>query len=120
MISSDLWSIPGGVIRSGESENEDGEVRIKPSCFIRIMCEKLLDEKSGKLTDEYQHMEQELTNLFNYRQEDIIFRGVVDDRQSFKLVTLVQWSLQIRGYFFPKQSNKGIFIRFGSNNKNLS
>lgn len=83
---SDLWSIPGGVIRSGESENENGQVRIKPSCFIRIMCEKLLDESSGKLTDEYQHLEQELTSLFNYRQEDIIFRGVVDDRESFKSI----------------------------------
>ena len=78
-----MWALPGGVVRAGESEYIDGRVVIKSSCVIRIFVQKLLNEGSGKLPEKYSHLEQKINDFFTYTDDNIVFRGVADDRKVF-------------------------------------
>ena len=79
-----MWALPGGVVRVGESEPVNGTVRIKPSCVIRIFVQKLLNESSGQLPEKYRHLDEKINEFFTYTDENIIFRGVADDRNCVK------------------------------------
>ena len=78
-----MWALPGGVVRAGESELiGGGTVRIKPSCVIRIFVQKLLNESSGLLPEKYRHLDEKINAFFTYNDDNIIFRGVADDRNT--------------------------------------
>ena len=96
-----MWALPGGVVRAGESECIDGRVVIKSSCVIRIFVQKLLDQPNGKLPEEYSHLEQKINNFFTYTDDNIVFRGVADDRKVFKCL-----KFQLGTFFMSNNQNK--------------
>ena len=67
-------------MRAGESENVEGHVQIKPSCLTRIVAQKLFNEPTGQLPSQYSHLHEKVVEFFTYKSDQIVFRGVADDR----------------------------------------
>ena len=65
------WSIPGGMIRSGESKIENGNVKIKTNCLIRIIKSKIFSQDDQNLTPD---LENKLNKFFDYDETAIIYQ----------------------------------------------
>ena len=68
------WSIPGGMIRSGESEMTENEtVKITTNCLIRIIKSKIFSEDDQDVNPE---LEKKLKQFFDYDESAIIYQVI--------------------------------------------